>query len=202
MKRYTVLVDKDSYDAEWNSDILGESLRYSLSDGFPRETWYEDGYVSRDDAPARVVYHPDNRDLLIRQEWVLNGRRHRADGPAVIWKSLDGRVVKERYYLNGKLHREGGPAIFERDADTGVVFKEGWYVKGELHREDAPAQTCRDWETGVLETEKWAVNGCYHREGGPAIIERDFKTGEIMQELYYLEGDEVKKEAGPTPPRL
>ena len=38
--------------------------------------------------------------------WLLNGKLHREDGPAVEY--ADG--IKQ-WYLNGKLHREDGPAV-------------------------------------------------------------------------------------------
>ena len=40
------------------------------------------------------------------ERWYRNGRRHREDGPAIIY--ADG---SEFWYKNGKLHREDGPAI-------------------------------------------------------------------------------------------
>ena len=52
--------------------------------------------------------------------WLLNGKRHRIDGPAVEWS--DG---SKYWYLNGKRHREDGPAIEYPDG-----AKE-WYLNGE-----------------------------------------------------------------------
>ena len=40
------------------------------------------------------------------KSWLLNGKRHREDGPAIEW--ADGT---KHWYLNGQLHREDGPAI-------------------------------------------------------------------------------------------
>ena len=40
----------------------------------------------------------------------LNNKRHREDGPAIIWD--DGHIS---YYLNGKHHREDGPAVIWSD---------------------------------------------------------------------------------------
>jgi hypothetical protein len=41
-----------------------------------------------------------------RKVWVLNGKRHRTDGPATEW--ADGR---KEWWLNGNLHRTDGPAV-------------------------------------------------------------------------------------------
>ena len=51
--------------------------------------------------------------------YTLNGRCHRADGPAIVYKS--GR---EEWWLDGKLHRADGPAILY---STG---REEWYING------------------------------------------------------------------------
>ena len=62
------------------------------------------------------------------QEWRLNGKMHREDGPAYL--SHDGWKA---WYLNGKLHREGGPAVIGSDGYN------AWWLKDERHREDGPA---------------------------------------------------------------
>ena len=41
-----------------------------------------------------------------RTEWLLNGKLHREDGPAV--ECVDG---SKEWYLNDELHREDGPAV-------------------------------------------------------------------------------------------
>ena len=53
------------------------------------------------------------------KRWMLNGKFHREDGPAVEWS--DG--MKE-WRLNGILHRENGPAI---EYMHGIKH---WYVDG------------------------------------------------------------------------
>jgi hypothetical protein len=54
------------------------------------------------------------------ERWLLGGKMHREDGPAVVY--FTGTKV---WYLNGKIHREGGPAIIFADGD------EHWYLNGE-----------------------------------------------------------------------
>jgi len=60
--------------------------------------------------------------------WVQDGKYHRLDGPAKIWR--DGA---QHWFQNGIHHREGGPAIISKN---GGQF---WYKNGKLHREDGPA---------------------------------------------------------------
>ena len=53
-----------------------------------------------------------------KQEWWLNGKRHREDGPAVI----DGNY--QAWYQNEKRHREDGPAFIDGD-------RQEWWLNGE-----------------------------------------------------------------------
>ena len=62
------------------------------------------------------------------KSWLLNGKLHREDGPAIEYANGD-----KEWYLNGELHREDGPAI--EDANGSKV----WFLNGKLHREDGPA---------------------------------------------------------------
>ncbi len=52
--------------------------------------------------------------------WILNGKWHREDGPAII--KPDGT---KRWYLNGKYHRVDGPAIEYADGSK------YWYLNGD-----------------------------------------------------------------------
>jgi hypothetical protein len=77
-----------------------------------------------------------------RQEWFLNGKCHREDGPAVI----DSNGTQE-WYLNDNLHREDGPAIIRPDGT------QSWYLNDNLHREDGPAVIHPDG------FQSWYLNG-------------------------------------------
>jgi hypothetical protein len=69
------------------------------------------------------LIHPDGT-----QEWVLNGKRHRVDGPALV--RADGM---QQWWVYGLCHRFDGPA---------VVYKDGtqiWAMNNLLHRIDGPA---------------------------------------------------------------
>ena len=93
------------------------------------------------------------------EQWVLDGKYHREDGPAVIKRNETGtkkEKVKE-WYLNGKRHRVDGPAIVK---DIGP--KE-WYLNGKRHRVDGPAIVKGNG------TKEWYLNGKRHRVDGPAI---------------------------------
>jgi hypothetical protein len=59
------------------------------------------------------------------KSWLLNGKRHREDGPAI--ECADGY---KSWYLNGKRHREDGPAVEYADGS-----KE-WYLNDKCVTEE------------------------------------------------------------------
>ena len=54
------------------------------------------------------------------KHWLLNGERHRTDGPAIEDPNGD-----KRWYLNGNFHRTDGPAVEYSD---GTKY---WYLNDE-----------------------------------------------------------------------
>lgn len=71
------------------------------------------------------------------EEWLLNGQRHREDGPALV--RPDGSRM---WYLYGLRHREDGPAAV--CSDGGRL----WFLNGRCHRDDGPAV---EWPNGDRE---------------------------------------------------
>lgn len=53
------------------------------------------------------------------KRWFVDGKKHRADGPAIEYANGD-----KRWYLRDKLHRTDGPAVEYTDGDK------RWYVEG------------------------------------------------------------------------
>jgi len=100
------------------------------------------------------------------QSWLINGKYHREDGPAMI--DADG---SQYWYQNGNLHREDGPAYIGAD---GI---QEWLINGKCHREDGPAII------GTDGTQYWFKNGKVHREDGPAYI------GPDGTQAWYLNGN-------------
>ena len=58
------------------------------------------------------------KDIIVK-EWLVNGKRHRLDGPAII--DADGT---QKWYQNDKRHRVDGPAIMRADG------YQAWYQNG------------------------------------------------------------------------
>ena len=88
------------------------------------EEYYLDGKPHREDGPAKIAYN-QNGNIKIK-EYYINGKRHREDGPALI---AYGNINCEVYYINDELHRENGPAWIEYDAN-GNISTRVYYLNG------------------------------------------------------------------------
>lgn len=73
-------------------------------------------HVSASSAPAAASDTPDS-DAEDRIEYRVDGLRHRADGPAVIYPS-----GTQMWYLHGRHHRVDGPAIEWFDGATAWII--------------------------------------------------------------------------------
>lgn len=107
-----------------------------------KEQWLVDGKLHRFDGPAILVY--DNAGRIQSESWYVNDCRHRGDGPAVKLFDRVGRLVREEWWRDGRLDREDGPAVVEYAAD-GVSCFEEWWTNGERWAPDqirAFYQTC------------------------------------------------------------
>lgn len=157
--------------------------------------WYRNGVKHRDalpngrTGPASVEYHTHPDYSCYDKHWVVNGKLHRTDGPAIVRKDCNQQITREWYqngthhraygpsiinvYSNGssdmfyykdqELHREGGPAIIRYSSRT---LSTTWYAKGKQHRIDGPAHLNQHAD-GTYNL-CWYNNGCLHRIGGPA----------------------------------
>lgn len=92
-----------------------------------------------EDLMGDTIYHID---LDGRETWTKDGKPHRDDGPAVIWR--DGY---KWWFQYGKRHRVDGPAYEGKD---GVKI---WYLNDLKHCTTGPAV---DYANGKLE---WWVDG-------------------------------------------
>ena len=77
------------------------------------------------------------------KHWLLNGKRHREDGPAVEW--ADGSKL---WCLNGKRHREDGPAVEWADGDK------SWYING---KEVTEAEVMKNQQTIDIDGKKFTL---------------------------------------------
>jgi len=100
-----------------------------------------------DDIKLTLMSNTDAQKTIVilsngDQQWFLNDRLHREDGPAII--RSNGTVA---WYLNNRLHREDGPTAIWSDGS------QHWWLNGEKHRQDGPADI---WADG---SQSWYLNG-------------------------------------------
>ena len=126
-----------------------------------RKEWLLKGKYHRLDGPA--IEYPDGSKF-----WFVKGKNHRLDGPAVEY--ADG---SKYWFVKGKQHRLDGPAIEYSDGSK------YWYVEDKRHRLDGPA--C-EWADGSKE---WYVEDKRHRLDGPAI---EYADG---SKSWYVEDKEL-----------
>ena len=116
---------------------------------------------------STVIHQLDNT------YYMLNGKKHRKDGPAVI------SPYQEEWWVDGERHREDGPAIISLNGSL------SYYVKGKLHREDGPAVVLSN---GLQE---WWLNGRKHRVDGPAYIFGNMSEWWVNGELHRVDGPAI-----------
>jgi hypothetical protein len=109
---------------------------------------------------------------LDQTTYLVDGKKHRLDGPAV-----ESPLVKE-WWVNGKLHREDGPAIILTNGC------QEWWVNGYRHRVDGPA-----YIYGV--NQEWWLNGRLQRVDGPAVMNKDKTEWNEDDMLHRLDGSAV-----------
>lgn len=132
----------------------------------------------------KIEYYKDGK--IYSEFYYINGKYHRADGPAKIQYYKNGKTLSEHYYLNGKRHRVGNTAttFYEKD---GTICSESYYLSGKLYREKGPAVIY--YRDGNISSEYYYLNDEPHRVDGPAIID-----SRRQLEFYYIEGNKYSEQ--------
>jgi len=89
----------------------GPAIRDWHASGAPKSVeYFVHGLMSRSDGPAAVEYydidgtHADSQPYV--EQWRVDNRLHRVDGPAItVWHS-DGAVAEHQWWLNGQRRAE------------------------------------------------------------------------------------------------
>ena len=98
------------------------------------QEWYLNEKLHRENGPASIGYYSNGS--IRSQTWFLNGEYHRYDGPAIIIYHPTGSIWWQEWYLNGKRHRENDPALIDY-LPGGSIEKESWWLNGkELTKEE------------------------------------------------------------------
>ena len=106
----------------------------------------------------------------VLEETLVDGTRHREDGPAVIL--VDGT---EEWYAHGQLHRgDDLPAVSKSDGTK------QWYLNGTCYSAEGEGWYFGDWSAADVVARRWGRHDgrslaefICHREDGPAIVRAD-----------------------------
>ena len=128
-----------------------KATRYETVIDDEKIIWMVNGKLHRTDGPAMELANGD-------KEWWLNRKLHRTDGPAVEYANGG-----KEWWVNGERHRTDGPAVE-------LPHRKVWYVNGKRHRTDGPAV---EWSIHSDSGKQWWINGKRHRTDGPAIERSD-----------------------------
>jgi len=114
---------------------------YIAADG--TEKWYKHGLLHRDPdstgASLPAIVSADLCDL----EYYKDGYRHRADGPAMIYKVRDDEgteYLHKEWHRKGMLHRTDGPAI----EDPRLAY--AWYLFDKKYDEKEWLKELKTWK--------------------------------------------------------
>lgn len=163
------------------------------------ETWYTNSTLTQfaTDRPGKVTN--------TSERWYDEHNRYHRDGdkPAVVRKTIQGRVLSEEYYCHGKLHREVLAAVVMYDVITGKVIKTQWANDGHPHRDDSRLPTDLYYCNGELARAEWHnKDHKLHRTDGPAVefynVSMELRTVQYWINGHNLTTEEWLKATGGT----
>jgi len=82
---------------------------------------------------VKIDYHPNGQKRY--EEWYLNGKYHRDNGPDYQEWYDNGQKRLESWWLNNKLHREDGPAL-QRWSENGQKEYEWWWLTNNRYKRE------------------------------------------------------------------
>ena len=71
-----------------------------------------------------IEYYNEEKRKIYFEEWKLDGKLHREDGPAYIKYYADENIWSKHYCINGKYHREDGAAFICYNEDGSIRYLE------------------------------------------------------------------------------
>lgn len=135
---------------------------------------------------------------LEREQYYLDNKRHRSDGPAYIIYNEEGFVTAEHWFVKGKCHREDGPAFCRYTIVDGVSIPniQAWYLDGAQSCESGPTQIAY-YTSGEVRSRIYQRDGRMHREDGPAQTNY-YRDGTIKAVMFYVIGKGLHNSQGPA----
>jgi antitoxin component YwqK of YwqJK toxin-antitoxin module len=153
----------------------------------------ESSYIpSVDDLPTALVYRKGGpaqifyslKGVVVKQEYLEKPNViHRIDGPAATEYYDDGAIRTVAYMEEEVPHRADGPAIVLFRPD-GTVETEEYRWEGDLERAGGGPAEVWYHQNGAVAQENYFEKNIPHRVDGPASI-RYREDGSVKQEEYY-----------------
>jgi hypothetical protein len=140
-------------------------------------------------------YYDKEETILYIEEYYLNDKLHREDGPAKITYLDDGDIDSEEYYLNDKLHREEGPAyISYKNYKSGDIFFVCYYLRGKKYKE-VPALVYFENGKPVVTSPLFKWFNMRHSKNGPfkVIYKSTLRKFNSLEEYSERVEDESKR---------
>lgn len=108
---------------------------------------------------VKVVYTQDGKRILSEFWFDQQGRHHRlGDQPAIVEYDLNGDILDQHWLVHGKCHRFEKPAVIITDLREGRKTYQ-WHWEGKFHRAGGqPAFIVTDLEGKSIQRE-WYVLG-------------------------------------------
>jgi hypothetical protein len=82
-----------------------------------------------------------NHTYRENEQWIINGKFHRENGPADICYDSYGKTHSEEWYLHDQLHRIDGPAVTKHYLGE---IRQKWYLNGVKMTEEEHAKAIKD----------------------------------------------------------
>lgn len=97
------------------------------------EEYIVNGKLHKTDGPARIGYYKNGN--IVWEEWWFDGELHRTDGPASVGYHENGSICWQRWWFDGKRHRTDGPACIDYDRNGKITFQY-WFINGHSEKND------------------------------------------------------------------
>ena len=93
-------------------------------------------------------------DKVEQENYLLDNKCHRSDGPAMIFYYENGTVGSEHYYINDRCHRSNGPARIWYNREGKIVESDNEYHLNGIECDVLQEMVIRGLEIEKLEIEK------------------------------------------------
>lgn len=185
-KRLVPFVDKWDGDVYIIKDFI-DSCFFSQQISKCRAIFYRNmnDKLHNVSGPAAIYYNflkskiDSTKQQVVFEEYRINGKLNRRDGPAVI-HYCNEIISREIYYKNNTKHRDGFPADImwtTKRRSNDIIFKnyECYYMNGGKHRKDEPCEIYYGFNDEVIGVNYYLKNKLINRVKVDSVIVGDHK---------------------------